>query len=230
VLERAPLRHWRYVGFIDPSGGSSDSMTMAVGHREADTAVLDLVREVRPPFSPESVVEDFSQTLAAYRVGRVHGDRYAGEWPREQFKKRGVDYLPSDKVNSDIYLAALPLLNSGKVQLLDNKRLVQQLHGLERRTARGGKDSIDHAPNGKDDVANCVCGALVLASHYTAPLSFHPPFVVSAPRNLPGSEAGSVGSYGSSMKPGGMSAGGDPVASGGFAHLTRPDPGSRWRW
>lgn len=101
--------------------------------------MLDLVREMRPPFSPESVVEDFSQTLAAYRVGRVHGDRYAGEWPREQFKKRGVDYLPSDKVKSDIYLAALPLLNSGKVQLLDNKRLVQQLHGLERRTARGGR-------------------------------------------------------------------------------------------
>jgi hypothetical protein len=33
----------------------------------------------------------------------------------------------------------LPLLNSGKVELLDHPRLVSQLYGLERRT---GKRSI----------------------------------------------------------------------------------------
>jgi hypothetical protein len=27
--------------------------------------------------------------------------------------------------------------------------------------ARGGKDSIDHAPGGHDDLANAACGALV---------------------------------------------------------------------
>jgi hypothetical protein len=58
----------------------------------------------------------------------------------------------------------LPLLNSRKVQLLDDRRLISQLHGLERRTARGGKDSIDHAPGSHDDAANAVAGALVLAS------------------------------------------------------------------
>ena len=67
-------------------------------------------------------------------IGLVHGDRYAGEWPREQFLKRKVEYKPSERVKSDIYRDALPLLNSGRVQLLDNKRLIAQLHGLERRT------------------------------------------------------------------------------------------------
>jgi hypothetical protein len=57
----------------------------------------------------------------------------------------------------------LPLLNSGRIQLLDNRRLITQLHGLERRTARGGKDSIDHGPGRFDDLANSVAGALVLA-------------------------------------------------------------------
>ncbi len=47
--------------------------------------------------------------------------------------------------------------------LLDNQRLRAQLEGLERRVARGGKDSIDHAPGGKDDVANAAAGALVAA-------------------------------------------------------------------
>jgi hypothetical protein len=39
-----------------------------------------------------------------------------------------------------------------------------QLLGLERRTARGGRDSIDHAPGAHDDIANAAAGALTLAS------------------------------------------------------------------
>jgi hypothetical protein len=54
--ELPPVRGVRYFGFVDPSGGSSDSMTMAVAHREADRVVVDLVRERRPPFSPTDVV------------------------------------------------------------------------------------------------------------------------------------------------------------------------------
>ena len=38
-----------------------------------------------------------------------------------------------------------------------------QLCGLDRRTARGGRDSIDHAPGGHDDLANAVAGAAALA-------------------------------------------------------------------
>jgi hypothetical protein len=39
---------------------------------------------------------------------------------------------------------------------------VAQLCGRERRTARGGRDSIDHAPGGHDDLANAVAGAAAL--------------------------------------------------------------------
>jgi hypothetical protein len=61
---------------------------------------------------------------------------------------------------------ALPLLNSGKVELLDNRKLVSQLCSLERRVGRGtGRDSIDHPVGGHDDIANSVCGALVLVAN-----------------------------------------------------------------
>jgi hypothetical protein len=76
----------------------------------------------------------------------------------------GVAYELSEKPKSDIYRDMLPLLNSRKVQLLDHRRLLSQLHGLERRTARGGRDSIDHGPGAHDDVANSVAGALLLVS------------------------------------------------------------------
>ena len=59
-------------------------------------------------------------------------------------------------------------------ELLDHPRLVSQLCGLERRTARSGKDSIDHAPGGHDDVANAAAGALV------GVLASSPAFVVTA--------------------------------------------------
>jgi hypothetical protein len=115
VFEIPPVSGNGYLAFVDPSGGSSDSMTLAIAHREDDgVAVLDCVREVMAPFSPESAVENFCKTLASYGVEKVTGDRYAGEWPREQFAKRNVTYEPSEKVKSDIYGSCLPLLNSRK--------------------------------------------------------------------------------------------------------------------
>jgi hypothetical protein len=163
VRERPPERKHCYVAFVDPSGGSSDAMTLAIAHKEGETEILDAIRERKPPFSPETVVEEFASLIRSYRCSKVFGDRYAGEWPREQFNKRNVFYEPCEKPKSDLYRDLLPLINSGAVDLLENDRLVTQLVSLERRTARGGKDSIDHPPGAHDDIANAVAGALVTA-------------------------------------------------------------------
>jgi hypothetical protein len=48
----------------------------------------------------------------------------------------------------------------------DNLKLIAQLCGLERRTARGGRDSIDHAPNQHDDLANVCAGVAAIKSQY----------------------------------------------------------------
>jgi hypothetical protein len=158
VRERAPMQSVRYYGFVDPSGGSADSMTLATGHREDDIVVVDALREIKPPFSPESAVAEFSELLKSYRVSEITGDRYAGEWPRERFREHGIVYEPAQKPKSDLYRDLLPAINSRKLDLLDDARLLTQLVSLERRTARGGRDSIDHAPGAHDDLANCVAG------------------------------------------------------------------------
>ena len=69
-----------YVAFTDPSGGASDSFTLAIGHLEKGVGVLDCVREHKPPFSPESVVQEFSDRLKHFRIHEVQGDRYGAEW------------------------------------------------------------------------------------------------------------------------------------------------------
>lgn len=159
-----------YVGAIDVSGGSVDSMTLAVAHAgPGSTVVLDAVREVRPPFSPEQVTQEFAELLRMYGISRIVGDRYGGLWPVEAFSRYGVSYKPADQSKSDFYRDLLPLLTSRKVELLDNPRLVNQIASLERRTARGGRDSIDHPPGAHDDLANAAAIALVRAALIAQP-------------------------------------------------------------
>lgn len=158
--------HNSYFAFLDPAGGTGqDSMTMAIAHHHDGRAVLDLVREVKPPFGPEATVGEFADVLKAYSLTVATSDRYAGSWPTAAFQKVGITVLPSTRTKSEIYQDVLPLVMSGTCELLDDARLLKQFGGLERRTARGGKDSIDHAPRQHDDVANAAAGALVLAAH-----------------------------------------------------------------
>ena len=158
--ELPPIESVSYFAFTDPSGGSSDSMTLAIGHKEENRAVLDALREKRPPFSPDAVVEEFTDTLKRYRISEVTGDRYGAEWVAEAFRKAGIRYKAAERPKSDLYRELLPAINSGQVELLDHPKLIAQLCGLERRTARGGRDSIDHGPNAHDDTAN-VCAGVV---------------------------------------------------------------------
>jgi len=96
--------------------------------------------------------------LKAYRVHKVTGDRYGGAWPEQEFSKHGISYQAAEKDKSALYLDFLPMVLSGRVELLDNKHLFNELRALERRTRKGGRDLVDHPPRGHDDLANAVAG------------------------------------------------------------------------
>jgi hypothetical protein len=154
-----------YAAFVDPSGGSADSMTLAISHYETscETVIIDAVREVVPPFSPEQVVSEFAQLLKTYRVTGVNGDRYAGVWPIEQFSKFGIAYRNDETpTKSELYGTALASINSARVELPDLPKLAAQFVSLERRVGRGSRGSIDHPPGMHDDVANAVAGAIAM--------------------------------------------------------------------
>jgi len=163
--EIPPLSETQYRAFVDPSGGSNDSFTLSIAHYDADydRVILDLIREIQPPFNPKSVVSEYAAVIKSYGLTTVTGDRYGGVWPGEQFKDCGVYYEESLKTKSDIYREFLPIINSKKCELLDHTKLIGQFAALERRTAWGGKDSIDHPPRAHDDLANAAAGAVTLA-------------------------------------------------------------------
>ena len=188
VHERAPQRGVIYRGFIDPSGGSADSFTAAISHYDLAqrTVIIDAMREVKPPFSPEEVCREFSTLFKSYGIRTIAGDRYAGTWPVEAFSKFGIVYEQSADPKSTLYLNLLPLINSGRIRLLHQQKSINQLLGLERRTARGGRDLIDHASNGHDDLANCIAGAAVVIddkrTYYMAGLEVYQPGFVDLDR------------------------------------------------
>jgi hypothetical protein len=136
----------------------------AVQWRGPNRAVLCRLVEWRPPFSPDDATREAAEVLKEYGLGSVVGDHYAGDWPKDRFKAHGIRYVKADKTKSDYYQALLPLLNGGRVELVDHKRTTGQLVALERSTSRLGKDSISHPPGGHDDLINGAAGALVLVS------------------------------------------------------------------
>lgn len=165
VAARPPDHNRTYTAFVDAAGGAgTDSFTCAIGHHSEDVAILDALYERPPPFSPRATVAEIAGLLKQYGISRVTGDRYAGDWPAEAFREHGVTYEPAGRTRSEIYVEAIPLFTSGRVRLLDNKRLVDQFAGLRRRVQPGGREQIDHGANAHDDLCNAAAGVLVGAA------------------------------------------------------------------
>jgi len=160
--ELLPTKDVTYRAFVDPSGGRSDAFTLAIGHRDGDRVVVDVVRAWRPPLNPSGVIQEAAALLKQYQVGRVVGDRYGGEFPREAFRSQGIRYDVADKPKSDLYLGLLAAVNSGSVELPDDEHLLRELRGLERRRGSSGRDRVDHRPGSHDDRANAVAGLVDL--------------------------------------------------------------------
>jgi hypothetical protein len=164
VIVRAPVDGTKYYAFADPSGGISDSFTLAIAHREAENvAVLDSLTEWKSPFNPSAVVAEAADILHSYKLSTVKSDRYAANWVTEAWRTHQIKCIASELDRSALYENVIPLFASGRARILDNERLVQQFHGLERRTRAGGRDRIDHTSGAKDDLANSCAGALTMA-------------------------------------------------------------------
>lgn len=153
----------QFYGAIDASGGSSDSFTLGIAHAEDARGILDLVREVRPPFSPDQVCSDYAEIMRGYNISKCSADRYALGSVMESFSKYGITIEHSEMDRSAIYGNFLPMANARRIELLDHSRLRQQLLGLERKTSRL-KEIIDHSRGQHDDVCNAACLALVSAA------------------------------------------------------------------
>jgi hypothetical protein len=174
-LELPPSGTGYYKAFCDASGGvGHDSYTVAVGHKQADHFIIDVVRGTVGKFDPQEVTRQYAQLLKEYRVGTVFGDNYAAQWVAGAWSGTGVAYVKSDLPKSQIYLECIPLFTRGLVRLPDHAKLIRELRLLERHVHRSGKDSVENTRKGTDDYANTVCGVLrSLSRHYGYDTTYH---------------------------------------------------------
>jgi hypothetical protein len=179
VMVRPPQSGIAYHSFVDASGGVGDSFTCAICHADADgRIILDALSEQRPPFNPQGVTRAISSLLQQYGLSGTVGDHYGERWVVDEFARNGIALVHSSRPRSSLYIDCIPLFTSGRIRLLDNRRLVAQFAALER-TATPSGDKIDHGRGGHDDLANVVAGAATLAAHTEAqPVPLTPPLVV----------------------------------------------------
>jgi hypothetical protein len=158
-----------YRAGCDLSGGRRDSAALVIVHREENKIIQDLAREWKAPFKPTQVVNEMARELVNFGLRSLHGDAYAGEWPKESFGRFGVRYHIADKSKNDLYRELLPILCEGPeaIELLDNPTQTNQLISLERRPRSGGKDVVDHPVNGHDDLSNALAVAVANLSTRT---------------------------------------------------------------
>jgi hypothetical protein len=150
-----------YVAFSDESGGSGgDSSTLSIVHLDSDGRVIqDLARRWSPPFVTSSVIEEKARILKSYHLHEVTTDRWAGGLPPSIYAAQGIQTSPAVP-KSQIYVDFLGILNSRRLLMLDEPVQIGELCALERRTAWGGKDTIDHPQisGAHDDAINALAG------------------------------------------------------------------------
>ena len=182
IRERPPAAGVDYLAAVDPSGGGADAFTVAIAHAEAGTdpacIVLDLCRGWRTA-NVEIVVAEIAEHCRRYGVGTVTGDRYSAEWVVSAFRRHGISYESAGWNRSEVYIELHPLIATGRAVLLDHPTMLAELRGLERRTSRLGRDTVDHPARGHDDHANATALALVLAEVDGQVVAFDPHAVVS---------------------------------------------------
>jgi hypothetical protein len=172
--ELLPRPNVTYAAYADPNGGGQDAYTIAIGHKEGDLKVIDVVRGKHR--TPRQTTLEFAALCKAYRIKRVVGDNYGKDWVQDAWRETGLPYDKAEQPAAQMYLEAQPSWVQGTVRIHNDPVLIKELRHLEMIPGRIGRDQVTHPRNMHDDYANAVCGCVALL----AKRSKH--FVVTAER------------------------------------------------
>jgi len=164
-LELPVLPDVEYKCFIDVAGGGGrDSFAYAIGHKEKERIIVDLIRSRPPKFNPDEVTAQCCDLIKTYGISRVYGDKFSGDWASNSFNKNDIEYERSEKTKSELYLEAESPFNTERVDIPNKELAINQLKNLIRKARSGGKDSVDTDSGQPEDEANVIAGVIYLLS------------------------------------------------------------------
>lgn len=160
-IEYSPLKDIQYYAFTDTAGGSGkSSYAICIGHIKNAKVIIDVVRSKNPPFDPETQTQEYSDLLHKYRITRVTGDSFSGDWCSRSYQKNNIFYEKSEKSKNEIYLECEGSFNCGNVELPPHDTLQRQLKLLIRSPRSGSRDRITTIGGQSEDEANVCCGTV----------------------------------------------------------------------
>lgn len=165
-----------YFCFVDVAGGGGqDLYAIAIGHRKEERIIIDVVRSHRPKFNPDQLTSEYVALCGQYRIRKVCGDKFSGDWALNSWAKHSeglIEYIKSDRTKSELYLNCEGLFNTEAIELPNKERALSELKDLIRKSRSGGKNRVDSYSGEAEDEANCICGvAANLAVVEQRPLS-----------------------------------------------------------
>ena len=172
-LELPPQRDLFYRAWADTSGGASsgDFYTLAIGHKEGDKFVIDVVRGKQGPFDPYALTKEYCDLCRQYRIGTVYTDRYAAEWVAQAFRDAGMIHATIDLNTSELFQEVEPVFMRGLIELPPHEISIREFRLLERRLGNV-KEAIGHPRGVHDDHANAIAGVVRVLGAYRGFVGF----------------------------------------------------------
>lgn len=165
---------FKYFGFIDSAGLSisqtakfNDEFASGVAHVDGSKIVIDALRGWKAMtdgkrITPEDAAEKTMDLFEKFQVREVLCDQYGAGYNENRFSLKGYKFEKVKLNKSDLFLSAIPLLNDGDVELLDEEISVRQLKSLERKRGTTGRDQVLHPKDAHDDRANVIAGLIYM--------------------------------------------------------------------
>jgi hypothetical protein len=187
-----PRQHGlNYVAALDPAS-RGHNFALVIVHQVPDgTIVVDLVRtwtgSTKIPLPFESVLNEIKTILESYGISSAVGDQFNCDAIQQYLQKIGIMYeinVFGPQTRAQLFTGLKHLMVEGKIELLDDKALLQQLRNLtEQRSERG---QIDVRPStGKDDQAVALALAASQVMKHRPPDIFESVLVDRRPSRAP---------------------------------------------
>ena len=164
-----------YVATLDPAS-RGHNFALVIVHQVPDgTVVVDLVRiwtgSTKVPLPFEGVLNEIKIILESYGISSAVGDQFNCDSIQQYLQKIGIMYeinVFGAQMRTQLFSGLKHLMVQGKIEILDDKALLQQLRNLtEERSERG---QIDVRPSsGKDDQAVALALAVSEVMKYRPP-------------------------------------------------------------
>jgi hypothetical protein len=177
--QQLPRQHGlNYVAVLDPAS-RGHNFALVIVHQVPDgTVVVDLVRiwtgSTKVPLPFEGVLNEIKTILDSYGINFAVGDQFNCDAIQQYLQKIGIMYeinVFGPQTRAQLFSGLKHLMVGGKIEILDDKALLQQLRNLtEERSQRG---QIDIRPSrGKDDQAVALALATSEVMKHRLPDSF----------------------------------------------------------